>query len=68
MVKIYRNSIYSQKKMAEFALNAIEKWGNENALKVLSSTATGSLYWNILFHYGSYDKFIASLQPRNKVL
>lgn len=45
-----------------FALKAIEKWGKDFASKVLSSTETGSLYWNIIHHYGSFKNFKAVLE------
>lgn len=46
----------------EYALKAINKWGKDYASKVLSSTETGSLYWNILYHYGTFQNFKESIQ------
>lgn len=43
----------------QFALESIQKWGVIDAEKVLSATPTGSLYFNILHHFGSYYHFAA---------
>lgn len=47
----------SRKQTIEFSRLNVERWEDE-AEKVLSATETGSLYWNILYHFGSFKSFL----------
>ena len=47
-----------KEKCLEFAEVCITKWGKENSEKILSATKTGSLYWNIIHNFDSFDLFL----------
>lgn len=51
----------SKEKTTEFAKKTIAKWGQEYLEKVLSATQTGSLYFHVLYHFGSCEKFIETI-------
>lgn len=56
--------LLSKDQTLEFAANHIEKWGRERAEKELSSTETGSLYFHIIHHFGSYDNLLKEIDRR----
>ncbi len=48
----------------EFAEKHILKHGRENAEKILSSTETGSLYFHIIYHYGTFDNLAKKIDKQ----
>ena len=51
-------NLLPEEKTIEFSQKSIAKWGKEYAEKVLSATETGALYWNIIYHFHSYEKLL----------
>lgn len=43
-------------KTREFAKKSFLQWG-VNSEKVLSSSSSGALYWNIIHHFGDFNRF-----------
>jgi hypothetical protein len=46
-----------EKQVRDFGVRSLARWGKGDAEKVLSATSTGSLYFNIVFRYGSFAEF-----------
>lgn len=47
----------TKEKTREFAKNAFDKWQSDTEI-VLSSSDTGALYWNVIYHFGSFNAFV----------
>ena len=58
--------LISKQKTVEFATKSIEKWGREYAEKVLSATETGSLYYHVIHHFGSYEELLDEIDGGEK--
>lgn len=52
---------------ANFATTSMNKWGEKQFERVLSSTETGALYWNIIYHYEKFESIAEVCRNINEV-
>ena len=60
--RYYDVSFIRKDKTIEFAEKHIKKHGCENAEKILSSTETGCLYFNIIYHFQTFDNLESQIK------
>jgi len=53
-----RVKLLSKEQTLEYARSAVFRWGERYAEQVLSATKTGSLYYNIIYHFRRFDNVI----------
>ena len=44
----------------EFLIKNVKNWGKKYCEKIMSSSETGSLYWHMIHHFGSFEYFLKS--------